>query len=252
MSSNSKSRYELPSTQRKASGSSTTVIVAIVLASLLACFLVCSGLIAVFLMPTTVASAHRMQCINNLKQIGLALHNYHSEFGVLPPAYTVDANGNRLHSWRTLILPYMEQRALYQRIDLTKPWDDPANTFLLELNILTYQCPSSKLGNGWTTYQVIDDPSSAFPGSATVKFSDIVDGTSDSVCIVETDKQDAVHWAEPSDQSLLSYLSAVKAPHIFGRNALMVDGSVHFLKKEIDSNVSQGIVTINGGEVVKY
>ncbi len=252
MSSNLPSNYELPASKRSTTGTSVAVIVAMVLASLLGCFLVCGGLLAVFMYPTAVSSAHRMQCSNNLKQIGLALHNYHSEFGVLPPAYTVDANGHRLHSWRTLILPYMEQRALYQRIDLNKPWDDPANAFLLEENVSAYQCPSSKLGNGLTTYQVIDDPSSAFPGSATVKFSDIVDGTGNSVCVVETDKQDAVRWAEPSDQSLLSYLSAVKAPHIFGRNALMLDGSVHFLKKEIDSNVSQGIVTINGGEEVKY
>ncbi len=66
-------------------------------------------------------AARRMQCSNNLKQIGLAFHNYHSAYGSLPPAYTVDADGNRLHSWRTLILPFIDQSALVQQIDLNKP-----------------------------------------------------------------------------------------------------------------------------------
>lgn len=56
-------------------------------------------------------AAYRSQCKNNLKQIGLALHNYHDEYQAFPPAYTVDADGKPLHSWRTLILPYMEQKA---------------------------------------------------------------------------------------------------------------------------------------------
>ena len=68
-----------------------------------------------------------MQCANNLKQIALALRNYESVYHALPPAYTVDAEGKPLHSWRTLILPYLEQQALYDKIDLSKPWDDPAN-----------------------------------------------------------------------------------------------------------------------------
>ncbi|MEL7264459.1 MAG: DUF1559 domain-containing protein [Planctomycetota bacterium] len=74
-----------------------------------------------------------MACSNNVKQIGLGLANYHASWNSFPPAYTVDANGNRLHSWRTLILPYVEQQPLYDRIDLTKPWDDPAHASQLTL-----------------------------------------------------------------------------------------------------------------------
>ncbi|HSG73025.1 MAG TPA: DUF1559 domain-containing protein, partial [Planctomycetaceae bacterium] len=92
-------------------------------------FLVIVVLIAL-LMPVTRnagPAARRWACKNNLKQIGLALHNYHDSFGTFPPAYTVDADGKPLHSWRTLILPFVEQQSLYDSIDLTKPWDDPAN-----------------------------------------------------------------------------------------------------------------------------
>ena len=98
----------------------------------------CGGIMAVLLIPAVSSAreaARRMQCSNNLKQIALALHNYHSAYGTLPPAYTIDVDGNRLHSWRTLILPYMEQDALYQQIDFSKPWDDPANAFLAKMDL---------------------------------------------------------------------------------------------------------------------
>src|SRR5262245_16452317 len=72
-------------------------------------------------------AARRTQCKNNLKQILLALTNYELEYQALPPAHTTDANGNPLHSWRTLILPYLDQRQLYESIDLSKPWNDPIN-----------------------------------------------------------------------------------------------------------------------------
>ena len=87
-------------------------------------------LIALLLPPASRSGrgeARRSQCKNNLKQIGLALHNYHDIYHVFPPAYTVDGNGKPLHSWRTLILPYLDQAPLYLKIDLSKPWDDPAN-----------------------------------------------------------------------------------------------------------------------------
>lgn len=56
----------------------------------------------------------RLQCKYNLKQIGLALHYYHDKYEEFPPAYTVDEHGKPLHSWRTLILPFMDQEPLYQ------------------------------------------------------------------------------------------------------------------------------------------
>src|SRR5262245_5872973 len=68
-------------------------------------------------------AARRTQCKNNLKLIALALHQYEADYHALPPAYTVDRYGNPLHSWRTLILPYLDQQALYNSIDLSKAWD---------------------------------------------------------------------------------------------------------------------------------
>src|SRR5204863_3233790 len=68
-------------------------------------------LIALLLPPVSRGreGARRSQCKNNLKQIALALRQYEAEYHALPPAYTVDADGKPLHSWRTLILPYLDQ-----------------------------------------------------------------------------------------------------------------------------------------------
>ena len=88
------------------------------------------AMLIALLLPATRSgryAARRAECVNNLKQIALALHNYEQAHKALPPAYTVDANGRPLHSWRTLILPYLEQESIYRTIDLSKPWNDPAN-----------------------------------------------------------------------------------------------------------------------------
>jgi len=66
--------------------------------------------IVVFLGPAVIAAreaARRMQCTCHLKGLGLAFHTYHDAYGSFPPAYTVDADGRPLHSWRVLILPFI-------------------------------------------------------------------------------------------------------------------------------------------------
>ncbi len=79
-------------------------------------------------------NARCFQCVNNMRQIGIALRNYHNHFGSFPPAYTVDETGKPLHSWRTLILPYFDSKAIdpkwkevYAKIRLDEPWDSEYN-----------------------------------------------------------------------------------------------------------------------------
>ena len=88
-------------------------------------------------------NAARSQCINNLKQIGLAMHNYHAMHKTFPPAYTVDKAGKPLLSWRVLILPYLEQDALYKEFHLDEPWDSEHNRALIDRMPATYRCPDA-------------------------------------------------------------------------------------------------------------
>jgi prepilin-type N-terminal cleavage/methylation domain-containing protein len=116
------------------------------------------GLLVALLLPVTRNArepARRTQCKNHLKQIALAMHNYNDEHGVFPPAYLVDAEGQRLHSWRTLLLPYLDQKSLYEQIDLTKPWNDPVNAKAYAANPYGYDCPSADMPVNHTTYMAV-------------------------------------------------------------------------------------------------
>jgi prepilin-type N-terminal cleavage/methylation domain-containing protein len=86
-------------------------------------------------------AGRRMQCANNLKQMGVALSNYEQAKKRFPPGN--DQLGSRLHAWSSFILPFLEQSAVSDRIDYTKPWDDPtSNLSKVDITIPTYVCPS--------------------------------------------------------------------------------------------------------------
>src|SRR4051794_3818491 len=108
-------------------------ITGIVLGGLGSTLVVLAVLIAL-LVPAVQAAreaARRSQCVNNLKQIGLAMHNYNSAYDVFPPAVITDPDGKPLLSWRVLLLPFLDEQALYEQFKLDEPWDSPNNKPLL-------------------------------------------------------------------------------------------------------------------------
>lgn len=181
---------------------------------------------------TARPAAYRMACSNNLKQIGLALHNYMATNGSFPPAFTVDAEGRPLHSWRTLILPYVEQQALYELIDLTKPWNDPVNQVAFKTAVPTYTCPQSGDGEYGTTYFAYVDEHRCvrFGGNTPGEAKAAIDFN--GICIVELDDSKAVPWMQPIDterEKMWSFLAGKKFPHQNGFTIALADGSVRFL-----------------------
>ncbi len=98
------------------------------------------------------SAALRAQCNNNLRQIAFALLTYELTYRALPPAYTVDSGGKPLHSWRTLILPFLGQTELYKKIDLSKPWDDPANAEACKTEVAVFHCSADETPRNHTTY----------------------------------------------------------------------------------------------------
>ena len=197
------------------------------------------------------APARRSQCKNNLKQIGLALHNYAETYGAFPPAYTVDANGQPLHSWRTLILPFVDEKALYDQIDLSKPWDDPANAVAFQKSMSTYRCPSALAGDNNTTYLAITGELGALAPDHARPFSEFVDGLSNTLLVVEVPDANAVPWMAPQDADevlLLSFGKDTKRQHSGGMHGLMADGGVRFFSQTLDPATLQGLCTVSGLE----
>jgi type II secretory pathway pseudopilin PulG len=198
--------------------------------------------------------ARRTQCKNNLKQIALALHIYADIYGVLPPACTVDAYGNRLHSWRTLILPYLEQAPLYNSIDLSKPWDDPVNAKACNTAVLTYQCPSTgDLPKNHTTYLASVASNGCFRLAEPRRLSEITDGLSETLMVVEVPSEHSVPWMSPNDadeQLLMSIGAKSKLAHAYGMEAALCDGSIRFLSAELPAASRRALISISAGDKV--
>jgi len=183
-------------------------------------------------------AARATQCRNNLKQIGLALYQYQSTWGSFPPAFTVDAYGNRLHSWRTLILPYLEEQSLYSRIDLSKPWDDPANAELANARVHAFACPSISIPQTHTNYMAIVDPRGVFYSDASESATEGNGVKSQSIFVVEVDAQRAIPWMSPQDADpalVLSFSADKEFHHQNGRHVLMENGHVRTLDIKLKS-----------------
>ncbi len=191
-------------------------------------------------------AARRCQCCNNLKQIALALHNYHQANGCFPPAYIADKNGKPMHSWRVLILPYLDGNTLYQQYNFNEPWDGPNNKKLLTNHLKGYVCPSDTdayaPGANYTSYVAVVGANAVWPGKESGK---LPQDASETIMLVETSD---VHipWTEPRDLDLDSLRAAspgcvtVSSKHSpdqeffskttrAGVNVAMADGSVKFL-----------------------
>jgi len=147
-------------------------------------------------------ASRRMQCTNNLRQIGIALHDYHDTYGSFPPAYVADENGQPKHSWRVLLLPFLEESPLYEAYDFDEPWNGPHNARLLKEMPRTYACPSAtEHGAGHptgTSYVAVVGPTTVWPGPIAGTIGGIKDGTANTVLLIEFGGQQ-IPWLEPRD-----------------------------------------------------
>jgi hypothetical protein len=145
--------------------------------------------------------AYRTQCLNQARNIGLALLNYHAEFGTFPPAYVADDAGRPMHSWRVLILPYLDGKDLYQRYRFDEPWDGPHNTLLhTELPAFgIFHCHEDPSDQTHTSYLAVLGQNTAWPGtSSTRQDKDFPDRLGQTLLVVES-SESGIHWMEPRD-----------------------------------------------------
>jgi hypothetical protein len=198
-------------------------------------------------------AAERMTVANNLKQLCLAMHNYDAAFATLPPAYTTDPKGKKLHSWRVAILPFIEEDDLYKKFKLDEPWDSEHNLKVVKDNPMpkVFAMPgSTDLDDKKTHFQVFVGNGAAFDGGKGIRITDMSDGTSNTLMVVTAAK--AVEWTKPDDIEFdpkKDVKEKLLVKH--GRIAVgMGDGSVRTLSPKIKEETLKAVVTRSGGEVV--
>lgn len=207
------------------------------------------------LLAPAKASAKQLQRMNSMKQIGLAMHNYYDVYRTLPPQALGSKDGKKLLSWRVLILPFLDQNELYQKFKLDEPWDSEHNLKLIDEIPFVYsgEVPSNAKPNGKTRLQTPLRSDSVFGrvGQAT-SFRDIIDGTSNTLMVVEVPADKAVIWTKPEDVTAEGEV----APSLFtaegedGFLALFCDGSVRKIASTIATKTLVALLTMNGGEII--
>jgi prepilin-type N-terminal cleavage/methylation domain-containing protein len=161
-------------------------------------------------------AAARMSCQNNLKQIGIALHNYHGREGAFPPGYRCQVQASPKATapgwgWAALLLPDLEQDNLYRRINLDRPVEDPSHQAVRTTVLKLFVCPADRSTGVFTVYseanapladaatnsyaachgtgpdieEALDDFNGMFSRNSRVGVLDVTDGTSNTIAIGE-------------------------------------------------------------------
>lgn len=226
----------------------------------------------------SLEASHRSSCNCHLKQIGLAMHNYHDSYGSLPPAFVLGPDGRKWHSWRVLILPYLDQQALYDEYRFDEPWDGPNNRKLLAKMPQIFACPSRpreaksaallaigvlacndgpgpSVKNGFTSYAAVLGQDCVFRGVQSVNVKEINDGTSNTLLIGEC-THTKIPWTKPEDIDIaihptLGDPGGFSGPHGDGVMFLIADGTVKFLSTLLPQATVDALFTRNGGESIR-
>ena len=217
------------------------------------------GTLVGLLLPAVQAAreaARRNTSMNNMKQIMVALHNYHDMRKHLPAHASFNDAGKPLLSWRVLILPMIGESELYEQFHLDEPWDSEHNRPLVSQMPEIYLDPSSKfrVEDGKTHYLGAKGKEYAFDGTEKGRqFKSFHDGISNSIMVLQVNDQRAAVWTKPDDwerdpERPLQGLTGSVHPGIF--LAGFADAHVQVVATDIDVEVFQHLLTIAGGEVL--
>lgn len=203
-------------------------------------------------------AAYRAKSQNNVKQIAIAVHDYASTYkDDMPPGAIFDKDGQALHGWMTVLLPHVEQDALYKQLDLQKPWTDERNAPTFKTAVRYYESPFEQRGKS-------DGDGFALAHYATnvhlmgarqpFKIDKIPDGTSNTLLLGEVATEPRpwghpLNWRDPM-------LGLNRSPHGFGSRRkvevifALADGSVRSIRGDIAPEVLKALSTPDGGETV--
>lgn len=207
---------------------------------------------------TVRLKAHLSASRAKLKQIGVALHQYHDKYECFPPAYVQGPDNKPWHSWRVLLLPFLDEQELYERYRFDEPWDGPHNRELQAHRPEVYasglqQSPLKSV----TTYLGVVSRRTMWPANYCVKISDVTDGTSNTIMLLENASSDVV-WSEPREMREKDALALLRPdnpdqpskPFPYSIPALFADASVRVISPQIGRDLFVSLLTPKYGQFV--
>jgi type II secretory pathway pseudopilin PulG len=214
------------------------------------------GILVALLLPAVQAArqaAYRNQTQARLKQIGLCLLNYESAFGHFPARAIFSKEGKPLLSWRVMILPYIEESALYKEFHLDEPWDSPHNKPLIArmpegLARIEDADPSA----GITHFVVPVGKGLMFDGDKGIRASAVTDGMSNTIMAVEADR--GVIWTKPDDLDVDLDKPFDGLGHLWpvGFMAVFADDHIAVISDETSAKTLRALFTRAGGEPINF
>jgi Protein of unknown function (DUF1559) len=198
-------------------------------------------------------AASQGACQGRFSQMQFALTNYHATHGHFPPAFVAGPDGKPWHSWRVLILPFMEHSRVYDSYRFDEPWDGPNNRLLADkIYLPIFQCRSgAEYGKTYHTNIVaIVGDGTAFPGAGSTQLSDFRDGGKNTILLAEYRNSD-IHWMEPRDLNAgeMSFqvndpaAPSISSPHAAGPAVVFADGiTVYRLRRPLSVDTLSALV----------
>jgi len=219
-------------------------------------------------------AARRTSCLNNLRQIDIALQNHHSAHAAFPVGGTSSSTsgGQTQIAWSAFLLPFIEQNNVWKKIDFKQAFDSPANQEAAMEVIPGYVCPSSQRGRqladgsgpcdyGGMFGERITSPNNPPKGlmlyGKALSHRDIPDGSSNTIIVAEDSDFGDGQWINGRnifDQAFAineapAFENDIRSNHPGGANAAFADGSCHFLPETTDLEILAALCTRKGGEI---
>ncbi len=203
-------------------------------------------------MQAARSAANRNTTMNKMRQIGLAMMNFESQNRHLPARAIFSKDGKPLLSWRVAILPFIEEKALFDQFHLDEPWDSEHNKALIAQMPETYN-KSGRPNDGTTVFLVPVGKGLAFEGDKGLRMPDFTDGTSKTILAVEVNDDRAVPWTKPDDLEvdLSKPFDGLGEGEAGGLSILLfADGHTIGITRQADEATLKALFTRNGGEPI--
>ena len=241
---------------------STTAIVFLVLGIAFAMMVVVGAVLIALLLPAVHQAreaARRTQSRNNLKQIGLAMHNYHDTFNTFPPGGIYTEKNEPYQSWMTSILPFVDQSYVHTMIDTNQPWTSPMNQPAFQVVIPTFLNPTveiqhSTVGGLGASHYAANSQLLVKNGMRQIR--EITDGTSNTILAGDV-AAGFKAWGDPDNLRDPAAGFGTNSDQ-FGNPAsqrgvvqmLLTDGSVRAISIDINPQTLKALASPDGEETI--